>query len=153
MPGLDDALLYVAITRLHDTYADITTRRAWDELASITTTDARFSYDMHAGDPIELVGGAALADFGRQVTERFSFYQYIPLNTAVEATGEGTARGRFYSLEIARDRSSEELTHFYGLYHDHYVCCDDRWVFASRDYQTLARQRGDQLDSFPPTLR
>jgi hypothetical protein len=146
-------VLYLAITRLHHTYADIVTRRAWDELESIATKDARISYDMHAGDPIELVGGAALANFGRQVTERFSFYQYIPLNTVVEATGEATARGRFYSLEIAQDRSSEELTHFYGLYHDDYAYCDDRWVFASRDYQTLARQRGDQLESFPPTLR
>ena len=42
----DDALAYVAITRLQGRYADIATRQAWDEMVDIVFGDATFTFDL-----------------------------------------------------------------------------------------------------------
>jgi len=145
---MDDALAYLAIMRLHRAYADLATRRAWPEIASLATPDARFSFDVRSGSPIEVIGAEAFGAFGAQSTGRFSFYEYIPLNTVV-AIGTGTARGRSYSLEVGEDRETRAWINYYGLYHDDYLLFDGAWRFARRQYQTLGRRTGDRLESFP----
>jgi hypothetical protein len=144
----DDALAYLAIVRLQHAYADIATRRAWPEIASLALPDARFSFDTRSGRVIEIVGAAAFGEFGGKSTGRFSFYQYLPLNTIVTISG-ATARGRAYSLEVGEDGETREWIQFYGLYHDDYVQLDGAWRFARRQYQTLARRVGDRLESYP----
>ena len=50
----DDALAYLAIIRLQRAYADVATRRAWPEFASLAIPDARFSFDTRSGKvPLE----------------------------------------------------------------------------------------------------
>jgi hypothetical protein len=145
----DDALAYLAIERLQRAYADIATRRAWPELASLVIPDARFSFDTRSSRVIEVTGAAALGAFGARSTEHFAFYQYIPLNTVVTIGTAGTARGRSYSLEVGEVRGTREWVEFYGFYHDDYACLDGAWRFARRRYQTLGRRTGDRWESFP----
>jgi SnoaL-like domain len=144
----DDPLAYVAIMRLQQAYADIATRRAWPEIASLAVPDARFSFDTRSGNVVEVIGAEAFGEFGAKTTGRFSFYQYVPLNTFV-AISAGTAQGRSYSLELCEDRDTKEWINFYGLYHDDYVLFDGTWRFVRRQYQTLARRTGDRLEAFP----
>jgi hypothetical protein len=144
----DEALTYLALMRLHRAYADISSRRAWPEMAALAIPDARFSFDTKSGPVIEVIGAGALGEFGAKATGRFSFYEYIPLNTVV-AIGATTARGRSYSLEVSEDRETREWLEFYGMYHDDYVLLDGAWRFASRAYQTLGRRIGDRMDAFP----
>lgn len=145
----DEALTYLALMRLQRAYADIATRRAWPEITSLAIPDARFSFDIRSGRVIEVIGAEALGEFGARSTDRFSFYEYVPLNTVVTISTTGTARGRSYSLEVGEDRDTREWINFYGLYHDDYVLFDGTWRFARRQYQTLARRTGDRMEAFP----
>jgi hypothetical protein len=145
----DDALIYLALLRLQRSYADIATRRAWSEITSLATPDARFSFDTRSGRVVEVTGAAALGEFGARATERFSFYEYLPLNAVVTIDTPTTARGRAYSLEVGEDRDTREWINFYGLYHDDYVRFDGTWRFSRRQYQTLGRRTGDRLEAFP----
>jgi hypothetical protein len=145
----EDALTYLAIVRLQHAYADVATRRAWREITALATADARFSFDMRSGRPIEVVGAEAFAEFGGKSVGRFSFYEYIPLNTVVTASAQGSAQARAYALEVGEDRNTGEWMNFYGLYHDDYVRVDGAWRFARRRYQTLARRAGGRLEAFP----
>jgi hypothetical protein len=146
----DDLAADLAIGRLQRAYADISTRKAWSEFAALVTPDARFSFDTRAGNVIEVVGAAAFVEFGAQATDRFSFYEYVPLNFVVQVDPGDTARGRAYQFEIGQDRDTGEITTYYGMYHDDYARVDGAWRFARRHYQTLARQvGGSALESFP----
>jgi hypothetical protein len=145
---MDDALAYLAITRLHRAYADIATRRAWPEIAALAVPDARFSFDTQTGRVFEVVGAEAFGEFGARSTGGFSFYEYIPLNTVVKISA-ATARGRSYSLEVSEDRETAEWTDYYGVYHDDYVLFEGTWRFASRQYQTIGRRTGGRLEAFP----
>ena len=144
----DDAQAYLAIMRLQRAYADVATRRAWPEIASLAIPDARFSFDTRSGRVIEVIGAEAFGEFGAKATGRFSFYQYVPLNTVVTISTT-TARGRSYSLEVAEDRDTREWINFYGHYHDDYVLFDGAWRFARRQYQTVGRRTGDRMEAFP----
>ena len=146
----DDALADIAIMRLQRAYADVSTRRAWPEFSALATPDARFSFDTRTGGVIEVVGTDAFAEFGATMTDRFSFYEYVPLNFVVTFDPTGTARGRSYSFEIGKERDTGELVTFYGLYHDDYALVDATWLFTRRQYQTLARRTGQgALESHP----
>jgi hypothetical protein len=144
-----DALAYLAILRLQRAYADVATRRAWSEVAALITPDARLSFDTRTGRVIEMTGAKAFAEFGARATERFSFYEYVPLNTVVTIAADGTARGRSYSLEVGEERDTRAWINFYGFYHDEYALFEGSWRFARRRYQTLARRTGDRLEAFP----
>jgi len=145
----DQALAYLAITRLQHAYADVCTRRAWQEAASIITPDARLSWDIGSGEPIAVVGVAAFSEFGARATKGFSFYQYIPLNSVATVASDGTARGRAYALEVAEVRDSGDWVSIYGLYHDDYALLDGAWRFARRHYQTIGRRTNERMESFP----
>ena len=138
----DDTLAYIAITRLQQAYGDVSTRRAWAEMTALTTADAVFSYDFGTGDIIELRGASALCEFGARVLQRFSFYQYVPVNTVVDVGADGTAHGRFYVLEVGQERETGDWLDVFGLYHDDYVFEAGTWRFARRQYQVLARRVG-----------
>lgn len=144
----DDDLAYLAITRLLGAYADIATRKAWSEFAPLAAPDARFTFDTKNG-VFEVVGAEAFGEFGAQSLERFTFYEYIPLNHVVKVDSPTTARGRVYSFEVGEDRETSDWSTYYGLYHDDYVHVDGAWRFARRHYQALARRTNDHLDWFP----
>jgi len=146
----DDALADIAITRLQREYADASTRKAWPEFAALATPDAQFSFDTRTGKVFEMVGLDAFVEFAATMTDRFSFYEYVPLNFVAKVDPAGTARGRSYSFEIGEDRNTGELLTFYGMYHDDYARVDGTWLFTHRRYQTLGRRTGsDPMDSYP----
>ena len=145
-------MAYLGIMRLQRAYADIATRNAWDEVPSIATPDARFSFDTRAGRVFEVDGPAEFGAFGAQANERFSFYEYIPLNFVVEIDGVDTAHGRSYSLEVALDRASGDWNEFYGTYQDEYALFEGTWRFSRRRYSTYGRRTEGRLESFPLQL-
>jgi SnoaL-like domain len=146
-----ELLAHVAITRLQGRYADIASRQAWSEVQSIVLPDATFSFDLGAGDVLAFVGPDELAAFGARACERFTFYQYIPLNTVVSLTSKHRASGRSYALEVGVDKANGEWTEFYGLYDDDYAVDHGEWRFARRHFHTLARRGGGKTRTFPPT--
>jgi hypothetical protein len=143
-----DALAYLAIERLQRAYADISTRHAWDEVVSIATPDALFTFDTHS-DTFEIQGAAAYAEFSVKMTGRFSFYLYTPLNFVVTINDDGTAQGHTYSLEVAADANTGEWINFYGVYQDRYAIFEGTWRFARRHYRTFGRRIAGQLEAFP----
>ncbi len=145
----DDDIAYLAIQRLQRSYADIATRQAWAEVASLATPDARFSFDTRSGKVFEFEGPIAFGVFGAQANQRFTFYEYVPLNFVVTIGTDATARGRSYSLEVAEDRETGNWVEFYGVYQDEYAVFEDTWRFARRHYETYGRRTAGRLEAFP----
>ena len=135
----DDALAYLAITRLQATYADVITRRAWPELVPLFVPDCPIHVDTVSGPVLELAGPTALGEFVGGAIERFEFFEFVPLSTVVDVNVDETARGRLYMVELRQDRETGEWTNAFGVYHDDYAMVDGRWCFAERSYQSLAR--------------
>jgi hypothetical protein len=151
---MDVVAAELALARLQRAYADVSTRKAWAEFAGLVTPDVHLTFDIGGAEPIEAVGPETFMAFSAQMTDRFSFYEYVPLNFVVEVAPDGSARGRSYSFEIGADVVTGELTTFFGMYHDDYVIFDDTWRFSRRRYQTLARRSGnDAMASFPLKAR
>jgi hypothetical protein len=138
----DDALAYLAITRLQATYADVVSRRAWPELEPLFLPDAPIHVDTVSRPVIELVGAAALGEFVGGAIAHFEFFEFVPLNTVVHVGGGGTARGRLYMVELRQEAGTGEWSNAFGVYHDDYALVDGRWCFAERSYQSLARKVG-----------
>jgi hypothetical protein len=136
----DDALAYLAITRLQSAYADVVTRRSWEELQPLFLPDAPVHVDTVTAPVIELAGPAALGAFIGGAIERFEFFEFVILNTVVRVGGDGSARGRVYMVELRQERETGEWSNAFGVYHDDYAFHDREWRFAERHYQSLARK-------------
>lgn len=137
---LAEAAAYVALQRLQNRYADVVTRRAWDELADFVRADCPVVVDVRHTQ-FEMTGPRELGDFiGRQI-ERFEMFQFVVLNTVMRIdTHAGTAAARLYMHEIRQNRSDGRRTDAYGVYHDRLERSDDgRWWFAKRHYRSFAR--------------
>lgn len=148
----DDSLAYVAITRLYADYADVVTRRAWNELDALFLPEAVIRLDLVSAPAREIRGPAALADFVATAIQRFEFFELVILNTVVRLTDKGAARGRLYMVEVRQERESGEWSNAFGVYHDQVSLVDGRWRFAERHYQSLARKIGDaraEVFAFP----
>jgi hypothetical protein len=138
----DDALAYLAITRLQAAYADVVTRRAWPELEPLFLPDAPIHVDTVSRAVIELTGATALGEFVGGAIERFEFFEFVPLNTVVHVGVDDTARGRLYMVELRQEVGTGEWSNAFGVYHDDYALVDGRWCYAERSYQSLARKVG-----------
>jgi hypothetical protein len=150
----DDTRAYLAITRLQASYADVVTRRAWRELDPLFVQDAPIHIDTVTSPVIELHGPAALGEFIGRSIERFSFFEFVILNSVVDVIDATTASARLYMVELRQDRDSGEWSNAYGIYRDRHECRDGSWQFAERSYQSLARKIGTQAAAvFPfPTM-
>lgn len=147
---VDDVADYLAITQLHRAYADVSTRRAWSELRQLVTSDVRFRFDLRTGTVFEFEGPDAFVEFAESMVDGFSFYEYVPLNFVFDPVSADAGRGRSYSFEIGQDRTSGDVTFFYGWYRDEYARVGESWRFSRRHYASLARRTGEQpLVSFP----
>jgi hypothetical protein len=140
---------YVAIRRLQDAYADVVTRRAWDELPELFLPEAVVELDVRQGDVIRIGGPAALADFIAGAIEQFTFFEFVTLNTRIDV-GDGTAQARLYMCELRTERDTDRWNNAFGVYHDRYVRRDGQWRFAHRRYHSMARPapEGDTVDAF-----
>lgn len=153
---IDDELLLTAvhdtgIRRLQHAYADVVNRRAWPEMEDLFLPEAAVVIDTRKGDPLRLVGGAAVGEFIGSSVAKFSFFEFVILNAHIVfpgGAGAGTAVGRLYMCEHRQDEDSGRWTNAFGLYHDRYAFAVGHWWFAERAYHSLARHTPD-LDVFP----
>jgi hypothetical protein len=139
----DDSLAYVAVTRLYADYADVVTRRAWDELEALFLPESVIHVDTVNTPAREFRGPTVFADFVATSIQRFEFFELVILNTVVRLSDTASARGRLYMVEVRQERETGEWSNAYGVYHDHLLFVDGRWRFAERHYQSLARKVGD----------
>jgi len=144
---------YVAIRRLQDAYADVVTRRAWDELDDLFVPDAAIALDTRQGDVIEIAGPHALGEFIADAIERFTFFEFVVLNTRIaigSGSRAGTVDGRVYMCELRVDRDTGRWNNAFGVYHDRYRLRGTRWWFERRQYHSLARPGADgrTVDAF-----
>jgi hypothetical protein len=149
---MDDALDYIAITRLQAAYGDAVTRQAWDELVPMFLPDCPVRLDLHTGEVIVKVGPREIGDMIAASIERFEFFAFTLQNAVVDVEDDGrTATGRLYIRELRQERAGHRWTTAFGLYRDTYAKHDGVWRFASRDYTSLARTAADGagMDVFP----
>jgi hypothetical protein len=133
----------VALWRLQATYADIVTRRAWSDLATVFRPDISVEVDTVTSELRRFIGPDEFASFVGPATDRFDHFEFVILNTVVEVTGPDSANGRIFMSEIRREAATGDWSTAYGLYQDRYVRLDDQWWFANRRYRSLARTGTD----------
>ena len=146
---------HLAVSQLQSAYADVINRRAWPELSELFVDDAPVRIDTVSREPFELAGPHQVAEFIAGAIERFSFFEFVVLNSRINLTIDGdpaSAAARIFMCEIRLETATEEWSTAYGVYHDRYVRTADGWRIARRDYQSLARTTGEVFD-FPHHLR
>jgi hypothetical protein len=144
-----EALAYLAITRLQADYADIVTRRAFEELPAIFLPDTIVHLDLVTSDPLELTGPEEFGAFVGGSIERFEFFEFVILNTVIQVQKDDNATGRMYMCELRQDAASGGWSNVFGVYHDTYRRAEGRWRFAARTYQSLARTGRAEVFAFP----
>ncbi len=144
---------YVAISRLQSAYADVVNRRAWSELASLFRPDAPVRIDTVTNPLVDVTGPGELGRFIGGAIERFAFFEFVILNAVVDIGGDTAATGRIFMCELRQERESGRFTRAFGVYHDDYCRHEDRWWFAARRYQSLARTGTDPVFAFPEEMQ
>jgi hypothetical protein len=137
---------YVAVNRLQHAYADIATRRAWDELDEIFVPEIPISVELRDRDPYEFGNREAFKEFVSAAVDRFEFFEFVILNTRVYLEHEGDpdiAVARLYMSELRQDHAEHGWSVVYGVYHDRFRRIDGQWWFVSRNYSSLARPAND----------
>ena len=139
--SLRETVEYIALRRVQNRYADIVTRRAWDELTEIMSPDCKVTVDT-LDRSYRFNGPDEIGDFiGRQI-ERFSFFEFVVLNTVISIDHEhGTAGARMYMQELRQSSDDGRRTNAFGVYHDRLVKSPDdgSWRFVRRKYRSFAR--------------
>jgi hypothetical protein len=135
----DDTATYIAVTRLQAAYADVVTRQAWSELDQLFLPNAAIHIDTVTRPAIELSGPEQLGEFISGALTRFDFFEFVILNAVVDVTGDRSATGRVYIVEVRHDSTTNEWSNAFGLYTDVYAE-DGGWRFAERHYRSLARR-------------
>ena len=144
--GIDsESGAYVAIARVHDTYADIVTRRAWDELAGVFGPDATLTLG-HGPRARVVVGPEAIGGLIEGAVAHLELVEFVVLNTVATISGDSArTRSNIWEMHLARDDGRRR--DLFGVYHDRLQRIDGRWWFAERHWQGLAR-RGDDGDPY-----
>ena len=150
-PELQDTIDHIGVHRLQQRYADIVNRRAWPEFDDIMRPDIAVRIDRRTAEPLAFDGPQAIAMFIRDQIERFDFFQFVILSSAIELAVGGdrdVATARMYMQELRHDGATGQFTDAYGLYQDTYRRIDGRWWFAERWYSSWARTEA-ALATFP----
>lgn len=131
----------VALWRLQSAYADVVTRRAWDELHGLFLPTTAVLVDTVRAPATTLVGPGELGSFIGGAIERFDHFAFVILNTVVdlEAGADDEAAGRIFMCEIRHEPEIDAWHNAYGCYQDVYRRVDGRWWFADRRYRSMAR--------------
>lgn len=151
MDHLQETIDYVAVSRLHHAYADIATRRAWDELDELFVPDIPVTIDLRDQDPYVFDSRAGFKDFVSAAVDRFEFFEFVILNSRVYLEHDGdpdAAVARMYMSELRQDHAEHRWTVVHGVYHDEFHRIDDRWWYTRRGYSSLARPTRD-VEAFP----
>ena len=151
--AVQEAVDYVAVTRVQSAYADVVNRRAWDDFAQLFLPDCSISIDKQSQEPLKFVGPEQIGEFIGRSIEGFEFFEFVILNAhTVLGRGGGaadTGSSRMFMCELRQDRASGQWTNAFGVYHDLYRKVDGRWWFAQRHYQSLARTGRGEVFPFP----
>lgn len=138
-----------AVRRLHHAYADIVTRRAWGELHDLMRPTCTLDLDL-GNRTMRFDGPDAIGEFIGNELERFSFFEFVILNSVVKVdVAGGTAGARLYMQELRQDVDGGRRTNAYGVYHDHFERdVDGRWWIARRRYGSFSRTAapGSEVD-------
>ena len=142
----DETADRVAIDALQRAYADGVNRRDWAAVRSLFRPDATLSLDLGDRPGRALAGPQAITDFIGPAMQRFTFFQFVILNSHVELwpgddTNVATARITMCELRVADGARTDS----FGLYEDTYVRTEDGWRFAARRYRSLARFAGSDV--------
>jgi len=131
----------VALWRLQAAYADVVTRRAWDELHGLFLPTTAVLVDTVRAPAMTMVGPDELGSFIGGAIERFDYFAFVILNTVVDldAGGDDEAAGRIFMCEIRHEPAVDEWHNAYGCYQDVYRRVAGRWWFADRRYRSMAR--------------
>ena len=142
----------VEVQRLQAAYADVVSRRAWDELERLFLPDITIEVDTVTAPARHLVGARDFIGFVSAACEHFDHFQFVILNAVVDVDGDD-AVGRIFMCEIRHHAAENVWSTAYGLYQDAYRKVDGRWWYADRRYRSLART-GPQAGIFrtPPDL-
>jgi hypothetical protein len=136
----DDTRDVVALLRLQSAYADVVTRRAWDELPTLFTPDIDIEIDTVTGAVRRCSGASEFTDFVSTAVARFDHFQFVILNSVVDIDESGdAASGRIFMCEIRHVAEADEWSTAYGLYQDRYQRIDAGWWITARRYRSLAR--------------
>ena len=144
----------VAIDQLQRAYADAVNRRDWDALARIFRPDAKISLDLVTRPPIDIVGPEALGAFIAPAIERFTFFQFVILNSHIELWPDhdhNAATARLFMCELRATAGATdadggaERDDAFGLYRDRYARTDGGWRIAERRYRSMARFPSGQV--------
>ena len=143
-----EALAYLELQRVQSRYADVVTRRAWEELADLVRPDCPIVVDARH-TKFEFTGPTEYGQFIARQIERFSFFQFVLLNTVLRIdTDRGVAAARVYMQEVRQNVSDGRRTDAYGVYHDRLERGNDgRWWFARRHYRSFARTAEPRIDA------
>ena len=143
-----EALAYLELQRVQSRYADVVTRRAWEELADLVRPDCPIVVDVRH-TKFEFTGPTEYGQFIARQIERFSFFQFVLLNTVLRIdTDRGVAAARVYMQEVRQNVSDGRRTDAYGVYHDRLERGNDgRWWFARRHYRSFARTAEPRIDA------
>jgi hypothetical protein len=149
-----EALDAWAISRLQSRYGDVVTRRAWAELEPLFLPGCPVRLDLRDGHVVELAGAQALGEFIAGAIERFDFFEFAVLNAVVDPSADppadrARASGRVYIWELRQAGGGGPWTNAFGLYEDTYARHEGRWVFARRQYASLARTGDGPAVVFP----
>ncbi|MFM7068798.1 MAG: nuclear transport factor 2 family protein [Actinomycetes bacterium] len=147
---LRDAVDHIAISRLIDGYADVVTRRAWEELHELFLPTCTVHIDTVTGAPRTLTGPAEAGTFIAGAVERFSFFEFVVLNRRIELRVGGDpdgASGRIFMREQRQGAVDGRYTSAFGCYRDRFARVDGRWWFAERRYRSLARTAADGAEA------
>ena len=143
---LRDTVDHLAINRLQARYADVVTRRAWEELAELFLPDAPVHIDTVTREPFQVTGPDELGTFIGGAVERFDFFEFVILNSVVTLSADDdadAAMGRMFMCEHRRAAADGEWTTAYGRYLDRYRRVDGRWWFDGREYRSMGRTGAD----------
>jgi SnoaL-like domain len=153
-PVPDDTRDVVALWRLQSAYADVVTRRAWDELHGLFLPTTTVEVDTVTSPVRTFTGPADFGAFVAAAIERYDHFAFVILNTVVDVDpGGDDGSGRIFMCEIRHDAVSDDWHTAYGLYQDRYRRQDGRWWFSTRHYRSLARTGPTPaVLGLPPTL-
>lgn len=128
----------VALGRLNSAYADVITRRAFDELRDLMLPGCSVRLDLVSAPERVLEGPDGLTEMLLEAMKRFDHFTFVIRNSVVDIEGDA-AMGRMFISEIRHNTASGRWEETHGVYEDDYVRTDGRWWFAERHYRSLAR--------------
>lgn len=132
-----------AISQLQAAYADGVTRRDWDAVAGLFLPDAVVELDLVTRPAVRFDGPGALTAFVADAIERFSFFEFVILNSLIDLWPGGDrseATARVFMCELRAEGSVDAVrSEAFGLYRDTYRKVDGAWRIAARQYRSMAR--------------